>query len=221
MALGLRRICSTDDFFNKRLNALTIHLINGGYKHCFIQQEINKVSLIPLSYPLETSPRQETDGVAFVVIFNPVLSNKNHVISDNLNILHSLQRCKEALPSPPLISYRRCNRHDILVRAKHRRPLPKTPGAFRCNRSSCKTCFFLTEKTTSYTLFSTNEQRRIRHHISCLSSNLRAVYKTGTGTRGRGYWDACVWGLGTWGDEGLRDIKYGTWGRVGRERGGC
>ena len=146
MALGLRRICSTDDFFNKRLNALTIHLINGGYKHCFIQQEINKVSLIPLSYPLETSPRQETDGVAFVVIFNPVLSNKNHVISDNLNILHSLQRCKEALPSPPLISYRRCNRHDILVRAKHRRPLPKTPGAFRCNRSSCKTCFFLTEK---------------------------------------------------------------------------
>ena len=47
-----------------------------------------------------------------------------------------------------------------------------------------------------------------------------AVYKSGTGTRGRGHWDACVgtWDLGTR-DEGLEDIKYGTRGRVGRERG--
>ena len=45
----------------------------------------------------------------------------------------------------------------------------------------------------------------------------KAVYKSGTGTRGRGHRDACV---GTWDletrDEGLEDIKYGTWGRVGR-----
>ena len=52
------------------------------------------------------------------------------------------------------------------------------------------------------------------------------MYKSGTGTRGRGHRDACVgtWdlGLGTWDlvtrDEGLEDIKYGTWGRVGRGR---
>ena len=46
------------------------------------------------------------------------------------------------------------------------------------------------------------------------------MYKSGTGTRGRGHRDACVgtWGLGTR-DEGLEDIKYGTRGRVGRERG--
>ena len=42
-----------------------------------------------------------------------------------------------------------------------------------------------------------------------------AVYKSGTGTRGRGHRDACVgtWDLGTR-DEGLEDIKYGTRGRV-------
>ena len=41
-----------------------------------------------------------------------------------------------------------------------------------------------------------------------------AVYKSGTGTRGRGLRDACV---GTWDletrDEGLEDIKCGTRGR--------
>ena len=46
------------------------------------------------------------------------------------------------------------------------------------------------------------------------------MYKSGTGTRGRGHRDAYVgtWDLGTR-DEGLEDIKYGTWGRVGRGRG--
>ena len=47
-----------------------------------------------------------------------------------------------------------------------------------------------------------------------------AVYKSGTGTRGRERQDACV---GTWDletrDEGLEDIKYGTRRRVGRGRG--
>ena len=46
------------------------------------------------------------------------------------------------------------------------------------------------------------------------------MYKSGTGTRGRGLRDACVetWDLGTR-DEGLEDIKCGTRGRMGRGRG--
>ena len=47
------------------------------------------------------------------------------------------------------------------------------------------------------------------------------MYKiTGTGTRGRGHWDACVGTCdsGTR-DERLGDIKYGTRGCVGRGRG--
>ena len=47
---------------------------------------------------------------------------------------------------------------------------------------------------------------------------MRAVYKSGTGTRGQGHWDACVgtWDLGTRG-EGRGDIKHGTRGRMGRQ----
>ena len=42
-----------------------------------------------------------------------------------------------------------------------------------------------------------------------------AVYKTGTGTRGRGYWDACVetLGLGNARRESWGHQIYGTWGR--------
>ena len=43
---------------------------------------------------------------------------------------------------------------------------------------------------------------------------MKAVYKSGTGTRGRGHRDACV-GTSDFGtrDKGLEDIKYGTRGR--------
>ena len=55
----------------------------------------------------------------------------------------------------------------------------------------------------------------IRRHLGFPWSQApRAVYKSGTGTRGRGHRDACVgtWDLGTR-DEGLGDVKYGTRGR--------
>ena len=80
--------------------------------------------------------------------------------------------------------------------------------------------------------FEENEKRHLECAFcwSCLNflsttlekkqTNERAVYKSGTGTRGRGHQDACVgtWDLGTR-DEGLEDIKYGTQRRVGWGRG--
>ena len=173
MALRLKRICSTDEFFNTRSDALTSHLIKRGYKYRFIKDEIDKVRQIPRSRALETSSKKESNRIPFVVTFNPALPNIRQGISSNLNILRSSQRCQAAFPSPPLISYRRCNNlRDILVRAKHRRPPPLAPGSFRCNRRRCKTCRFIKEGTTSYTFFATNEQKGIRHHITCSSSNL-------------------------------------------------
>ena len=40
-----------------------------------------------------------------------------------------------------------------------------------------------------------------------------AAYKTGTGTRGRGHWDACV------GTLGLGNARRGTWGHQIRDVG--
>ena len=135
MALRLRRVCSTDEFFNTRSDALTSHLIKRGYKYRFIKDEIDKVRQIPRSRTLKTSTKKESNRIPFVVTFNPALPNIRQVISSNLNILRSSQCCQAAFPSTPLISYRRCNNlRDILVRAKHRRPTPVVPGSFRCNR---------------------------------------------------------------------------------------
>ena len=115
--------------------------------------------------------KNQSNRIPFVVTFNPALPIIRRIIFNNLNILRSSQRCKAAFPSPPLISYRRCS--NLRDSQSHTpQTTPKTTGAFRCNRKRCKTCPFITEGTTSYTFFSTNEQRQIRHHITCSSSNL-------------------------------------------------
>ena len=162
------RHCSICFFLaqDTRSDTLTTHLIKRGYPHRFIK-EIEKVRQIPRSKALETSMMNQSNRIPFVITFNPALPNIRRIIFNNLNILRSSQRCKAAFPSPPLISYRRCsNLRDmpVPVRAKHHRPPPKTPGAFRCNRKRCKTVLhlFLYIWTTT-----------IRHHITCSSSNLK------------------------------------------------
>ena len=106
MALRLRRICSTDEFFNTCSNALTTHLIKKGYQHRFVKEDVEKVRQIPRSKALETSTKQEKNRIPFVVTFNPAYPHIRQIIFDNLNILRCSQRCKAAFPCPPLISYR-------------------------------------------------------------------------------------------------------------------
>ena len=114
---------------------------------------MEKVRQVPRSAALETSIKKESHRIPFVITFNPALPNISQVISSNLNILCSSLRCLEAFPSPPRISYRRCeNLRDILVRAKHRRQAPLASVAFRCHRKRCKTCPFISEGTTLFSL---------------------------------------------------------------------
>ena len=65
MALRLRRICSTDEFFNTGSDALTTHLIKRGYPHRFIKEEIEKVRYIPRSKALETSMKNQSNRIPF------------------------------------------------------------------------------------------------------------------------------------------------------------
>ena len=89
MALRLRRICSTEEFFNTRSDALTSHPIKRGYKYRFIRDESDKVRQIPRSRALKTSTKKESNRIPLVVAFNPALPNIRQVIFSNLNILYN------------------------------------------------------------------------------------------------------------------------------------
>ena len=117
------------------------------------------------------SVSKESHRIPFVITFNPAWRNIPQVISSNLNIFRSSQRCLEAFSSLPRISYRRCNNlRDILVRAKQRRQTPRLRGAFRCHRNRSFRCrgnhilhFFLYQRTKTHTT---------SHHLLFFQSRL-------------------------------------------------
>ena len=95
LALRLRRICSTDTFFDQRYKELISYLVKRGYSHFFLQREINRVRCIPRHETLK--PRQEhsnTDGTPFVTTFNPALPYPSSVVRKHLHILQTSTRCK-------------------------------------------------------------------------------------------------------------------------------
>ena len=90
LALRLRRICSTDTFFNQRCKELIAYLVKRGYNQSFLTKEINRVRCIPRHETLK--PREQNSNanrVPFVITFNPALPNPASTLRKHLGILQS------------------------------------------------------------------------------------------------------------------------------------
>ena len=132
------------------------------------------------------SVSKESHRIPFVITFNPAWRKIPQVISSNLNILRSSQRCLEAFSSLPRISYRRCkNLRDILVRAKHRRQAPPASGAFRCHRNRSFHCrgnhilhFLLYQRTKTHTTSHHLLFFQSRLYVQCNKCNVQYIGET-------------------------------------------
>ena len=156
LALRLRRICSTDNFFNERCRELTNFLESRGYSRHTLKKEINRVRSIPRNEILKPRPQNNnSDKTPFVTAFNPALSNIASAVRKNFNILQASTRCKQIFQSEPIVAcvadanYRRLlftgkcpsetqarpivaykrstNLHDLLVRSQLRDHIEKPP----------------------------------------------------------------------------------------------
>ena len=178
LALRLRRICSTDHFFNKRCYELINFLALRGYSRRLLKREVNRVRNILRQEALKPRPQNNQSArTPFVITFNPALPNASATVRKNLNILHSSARCKQTFSPPPVVAYKRTpNLRDLLVRTQLRdntNPQQKAPpGVYKCNHPRCLTCPFLQEGQTKYTFSATKEERRINDNLNCKSKNL-------------------------------------------------
>ena len=180
LALRLRRICSTDEFFKHRSAELQAYLTKRGYKRRFIQDQISRAKQIPRNEALKEqkqASKDTSDRVPFTITYNPALPNIQDILRRKQPILHSTERLKNIFKEVPVVAFRRSpNLRDLLVRAKLA-STNKTPklsaGTFRCgSKHGCLTCPFIENGRTSYTFTNTGETRQIKHHITCNSTNL-------------------------------------------------
>ena len=167
LALRLRRICSTDNFFNELCHELINILESRGYSRLCLKIEINRVRSIPRNETVEPRP-QNNNKTPFVIAFNPALSNVVSSVRKNFNILQASTRCKQIFQSKPIVAcvadanYRRLlftgkcpsetqtrpivaykrspNLRDLLVRSQLRDHIEKLPpGIHKCHHPRCLT----------------------------------------------------------------------------------
>ena len=116
--LRIRRICSTDTFFDQRSRELIQYLVKRGYSRTSLQRDANRVRSIPRHATLQPQGKKsaKTDRTPFVTSFNPALPKISSVVNKYTTLLQSTANCKKAFPNPPVIAYRRnASLRDLLV----------------------------------------------------------------------------------------------------------
>ena len=181
LAFRLRRICSTDGAFAIRIDQLKEYLSIRGYPANVIQKQIQKAKDISRSEALQPhqSKKKNKDRVPLVMTYDPSHSSISSTIQKYLPILHSSRCCKDAIPKPPMVAFRRpINIKDMVVRSSIRVPSAEPPGFNPCkNCAACKhthNSSVVEHTVTSHTFssHSSGQQFTIKHHLHCLSTNV-------------------------------------------------
>ena len=106
LALCLRRICSNEALSQKHIEEMHTHLLQWGCKRGCIKYAIKKATYISRNDALkENSDPQLMNRISLFVTYNPMLPNLHKIFKDLQPCLSSSERCDEAFPNTPLISY--------------------------------------------------------------------------------------------------------------------
>ncbi len=140
--LRLRRIYSMNEDFKKRAEELKSHLTIRGYEETATDLQINRAASVTREEALRPAQgrRQTSSRVPLVVTFHPGLTRLNTILKKHQPILHISERLQQAIPDPPLVSFRRPPKlRDLLTRAQLKTPATpintgNAPCGSRCHR---------------------------------------------------------------------------------------
>ena len=102
-ALRMRRICSSEDDFQKRTE-LKGHLIRQDYDTSKVQGQIDisqGEALTPRGWSTQNNKR-----TPLVVSYHPNLPHLTAITRESLPVLHASHRLQQTIPEPPIVAYR-------------------------------------------------------------------------------------------------------------------
>ena len=144
-ALRIRRICSTNAFFEKRARELCNYLVERGYKKDHVEREIDRARRIPRADTLRDKQPANNSRIPFVVTFHPALPNIGEILHRLHPVLNSSRRCQSAIKQVPMVAFRRPKSlKDILVHSEMATPV-NDKGCCKCGDRRCRVCDFLVE----------------------------------------------------------------------------
>ena len=106
-ALRLNRICSNNEFFDKRCNDLEKYLLERGYSEKMVRKEILRARAIPRDALLEKVNNQEKQNkITFNITYHPVFRNVRKILEELHVILASDDGHKKVFPDVPLVGFK-------------------------------------------------------------------------------------------------------------------
>ena len=175
LALRLRRICSSNNTFQQRLEELKQLLLRRGFPSITIKTQFNKVLKISRAESLKTKPKTKTKKIPFTTTYNPRLQGIQHILRKNLATLHISPRMKAIIPEAPITAWKKCKSlKDLLVKSKLSNNIPATPeilGTHQCEKTRCKMCLHINNKNT-FISTQTNESFQCQNSTNCNTNNI-------------------------------------------------
>lgn len=169
-SLRILRICSDPSTARLRCNELCDFLVRRGYNRKKVSCQIDRAfmsfyskSTIPPSVEGE-KPRR----IYFTVQYHPGLPDIKGTLTKYLPLLHLSSRMREAVPEPPIVSFRQPSHlKNLLVKAKVKNPRPKGEPSRPCYRGKTKPCQLCSKLVASDIVTSTANRR----NIHCFNEN--------------------------------------------------
>ena len=170
VALRLRRICSSDEEYNKQAELYKSYLVSRGHNPKLVNQEFENIRL-KSRHEVRQKTTKNTPGKAFFIAqFNPRGANVSHIVSKHCSILKNDPVASKIFPEGSVkVVNKRCQKlKELLLRAdpysmEHNDvQLGNVPCGKKCD--ACNN--FLTHSTT-FTSFATGRKFLVRKHLSC------------------------------------------------------
>ena len=87
LALRIKRICSTGDYFKKHATCLTSYLFSRSYKEKHIRKITDEVRTLPRKNLLKSTPKSASEKTSFITTFHPRLPKFNSIFNKFKNLL--------------------------------------------------------------------------------------------------------------------------------------
>ena len=171
--LRARRICSTEEAFEKQCKTLTENFLKRGYKQKTIEQALEKARAKTREETLRYNKNQnKKERIPFVITHNPKNPPLRVFLKEKLPVLHQSPTMIEAAPEAPILGERNCKSLQNLLMPSM---LPKfstlTPGSHKC-KNKCIICRNHLIQTATVTSDNTQETYTLRTGMNCQTSNL-------------------------------------------------
>ena len=179
-ALRIKRICSTQNEFEKHSSNLLQQLKKKGYHHDTLIEQIQKARVQERTLLLNENPQEVKQSIPISAAYNRTLPKIKSIVNKHWHVLQVNSELKERFQSSPIIAFRKNKNLKQIIGSntiKHNKKLIRSSNNVNGKSShfvsNTRTlCYKQVVSTTSFKSNQTNRVFKIFHNINCKSTFL-------------------------------------------------